>query len=150
MRVQTIGRTGFVYLATRTSMNDIAKPAGQMKTALGEAVSSGVLRPTGPMLFIYHDPSEDPAKPFDLEIGFPTDSENAPPGQFKFRRLTPFRCATVIYRGPMKDIGQAYDRLIPQIIAARHVPSDQTRENYLSWKGPDSPNNVVQIEVGIH
>jgi hypothetical protein len=49
----------------------------------------------------------------------------------------------------MKLLPKAYDKLIPEMIAAGLIPSDETRESYEVWESPDSPNNVVQIEVGI-
>jgi len=148
MHVQTMRATPWLYTSTRTSFIDMPGPASQAIARLRQLTASG-LRPAGPILFIYHDPTEDLAKPFDLDIGLPLRDTIAAPADLKIEMLPAFRCATVTFRGPLKFLPKAYDKLIPEMIAAGLVPSDQTRESYLGWEGPDSPNNVVLVEVGI-
>ena len=111
---------------------------------------SGKARADGPILLIYHDPSEDPAVPFDLDIGLPVRVPAAVGNTFHVTVLPAFRCATAIFRGPMTFLPNAYNKLIPDMIAAGLVPSGETRESYVVWKAADSSENVVQIEVGIH
>lgn len=101
------------------------------------------------MLFVYHDPSENPAKPFDLEIGVPVRDAAGLPSEFQVRNLPAFHCATLLYRGPLRLLNKAYEKLIPEMIKAGLVPSDETRESYIAWESPESKNNVVQIQVGI-
>ena len=149
MRIRKLESQHYCYVPVRTSFQDMAEPTTRILADLGGAAKAGSIHPTGPALFIYHDASEDAAKPFDLEVGFSVSPSDTPPARFRLRQLPAFDCATVTYRGPMRSIGKAYEKLIPQIIAAGHVPSAETRESYLAWQGPDSPNNVVEIEVGI-
>ena len=35
------------------------------------------------------------------------------------------------------------------MIAAGLTPSNETLEEYLSWLSPESPDNVIQVQVGI-
>jgi effector-binding domain-containing protein len=150
MRIQMMPPADYLYASSHTSFDDISAPASQTIPALGKLVTSGTVQAAGPVLFVYHDPSENPSVPFDLEIGLPLRAAPASPiDGFTTRKLPAFRCATVIYRGPMKLLPKAYDKLIPEMIAAGLVPSNQTRESYLVWESPDSPNNVMEIEVGI-
>ena len=150
MRIQNLRAMTYLYSSTRTSFDSISE-SGTARTVstLQQFMTAAGVRPTGPMLLICHDPTEDPAALFDLEIGFPVSEQTPAPGDFKIRTLVPFRCATMVYRGPLKHLRRAYDKLIPEMIAAGYVPSEQSRENFLVWEGAESSNNVVEIEVGI-
>ncbi|MDB5354922.1 MAG: transcription activator, effector binding protein [Phycisphaerales bacterium] len=148
MHVQTMPQVSYCYVATRSSFQDLPRTAGPIVAALQQSV---IVRSAiaGPRLFIYHDPSEDPSKPCNMEIGYPVGGDTPAPAGLQMRRLPAFRCAAVIYRGSMRHLDEAYAKLIPEIIAAGYIPSEESRESYLVWEGPDSPRNVVQIEVGI-
>jgi effector-binding domain-containing protein len=148
LRVQAIGPMSYCYVPVRTSFQELPQTSLRVVAAVRKA-AAGRLSFTGPCLFVYHDPGEDPAQPFDMEIGHPVADNAAAPAGLSVRNLPAFRCATVTYRGPMRHLDEAYAKLIPEIIAAGYIPSDETRESYTTWAGPDSAGNVVQIEVGI-
>ena len=148
MRVRTMPQVNYCYVATRLGFQDLPRTCGPIVASLQQLVPmrSAV---AGPCLFIYHDPSEDPSKPCNMEIGYPVRDDAPAPARLRMRRLSAFRCATVIYRGSMRHLDEAYAKLIPEIIAAGYIPAEETRESYLTWEGPDSAGNVVEIEVGI-
>lgn len=148
MRVQTVQPLNYLYVPVRSSFQDLPQTAGPIVATLRQP---GPARAAiaGPCLFIYHDPSENPSKPCDMEIGHPVRDDTSAPGGLRLRHLPAFRCATVVYRGSLRNLDQAYARLIPEVIAAGYIPSEESRESYLVWEGPDSPGNVVQVEVGI-
>jgi hypothetical protein len=50
----------------------------------------------------------------------------------------------------MSRIDRAYEKLGPSVTAAGHTPTGETRELYLYWEKPESPNNVIQLQMGIH
>ena len=72
-----------------------------------------------------------------------------PFGRFKVRPLAALRCASVTYTGPVPTIDKAYDRLIPAVQGAGLITTDETRELYLNWEGPDSPNDQVLVAIGL-
>lgn len=148
LRVQTLSPMNYCYVPVRTSFQELPQTSLRVVAAVRKA-AAGRLSFTGSCLFVYHDPGEDPAQPFDMEIGYPVAENAAAPAGLSVRNLPAFRCATVTYRGPMRHLDEAYAKLIPEIIAAGYIPSDETRESYTTWAGPDSAGNVVQIEVGI-
>ena len=139
----------FVYAQARCSFSELASTAAPVLGELQRAIASGRIRPAGAPLFIYHDPSEDPDKTFDMEIGVPVREAGAPPAGFAVRQLPAFHCATLLYRGPMRLLNKAYEKLLPEMINAGLVPSVEMREEYLVWESPQSAGNVVQIEAGI-
>ncbi|HWE03193.1 MAG TPA: GyrI-like domain-containing protein [Tepidisphaeraceae bacterium] len=150
MHVQFVGGKAFLYSPARVSFNDEASAVAPVVASLKRLTATGQISPADSILLVYHDPSEDPAVPFDLEIGMPLRAApTLPPPGFQVRPLPAFRCATLLYRGPLKLLNKAYDKLILEMIERGLVPSEETRENYLVWDEPDSPRNVVQIEVGI-
>jgi effector-binding domain-containing protein len=150
MRVQMIAPLTFFYATSHTSFSQIIEPIMREIPVLQHLIASGQVKSSGPILLIYHDPSENLDARFDLDIGLPIRESRTADGEFHIRPLPTFRCATVIFRGPMKFLPAAYNKLIPDMIAGGLNPSGETRESYLVWKGASSPDNVVQIEVGIH
>jgi effector-binding domain-containing protein len=149
MRIQTEPAIAFLHSSMLTNFEDIEDPTLRTIASLRQLIASSGLRPSGPILFVYHDPTEDPGAVFELEIGIPVSGSTAATGDFTVRTLPSFRCATMVYRGPLNLLALAHDKLIREMIAAGFIPSDQTRESYLVWEGADSSKNVVQVEVGI-
>ena len=154
MRVQTVHRMTYLYSSTTTNFDDFSGlDVSRTVAALQQAAASGGMPPTGNMLFVFHDLTEDPDASFELEIGFPVPDtalgKKPVTDDFKVRKLAPFRCASMVYRGPLQHLRRAYDKLIPEMIAAGYVPSEESRENYTVWEGAESSNNVVEIQVGI-
>ena len=43
----------------------------------------------------------------------------------------------------------AYEKLMPAVFAAKLTPVGESREVYLYFEGVDSPNNVVQLQIGV-
>jgi effector-binding domain-containing protein len=91
----------------------------------------------------------DRSQPFTLDIGFIVSRETVGFEQFKVRQENTFRCATVLFSGPISSIPQAYDKLMSAVSAAELKPTMTFREINLFWEGPESPNNVIQIQAGI-
>jgi len=79
----------------------------------------------------------------------PVPPGTGPSGQFKVRTLDAFHCATLIYSGSMSSLENGYESLINQMLEARLSPGDESREMYLFWEGPESPNDVLQIQMRI-
>ena len=77
------------------------------------------------------------------------NSVNEEIGDFKVRELPKFKCATILYTGPGPRIGEAWVKLYKAIGDKGLTPTDEERELYLYWEGVDSPNNIVQVMVGV-
>jgi effector-binding domain-containing protein len=93
-------------------------------------------------------------KPFKMEIGMiVTDDTKLPDGvggeDVKVRKTEPFKCATILYTGPVDQQGKAYEKLIPALTAAGHKPTGEEREMCLYWEGVESSNNVFIMQIGI-
>lgn len=149
MRLQELPPAPYFYLATRTNLHDIGAAVESMMDKLQSAAEQGRVTFAGPAIFVYHGVTEETDKPFDLEVGYAVRPSVRAFDDFKVRTLDRFHCATAIYNGPIDSIGKAYDKLIGQMIDAHLSPGEESREFYLLWNGARSPNDVVQVEVGI-
>ena len=147
MHIQTVGPIHYLYGSAETTLQDLMQPIGRFLPGLEQAASEGKIQVNGPAVFIYHN--AQPEKPFTIDIGFRVSEQTKVFGEYKLRKTEPFHCATVLYTGPVSQIIKAYDKLIQSIQAAGLNPGSESREFYLFWEGPDSPNNVVQIQISL-
>jgi effector-binding domain-containing protein len=148
VRVQTVAGFTYLYDSTRTSFQTMSKPVERTIAAMEKAIAEGKLHPSGPLVFVYHD-LNDPGKPFTLDVGFGVPDDSAAFGGYKVRKVEPFKCATVLFSGPLSKVPEAYNKLMGALPPMNLKPTTTVREYYLYWETPDSPNNIVQIQVGI-
>ncbi len=128
MHVQTIGGMTWLFARTRASFDDLPEAASRIIADLHRLAANGQLHSAGPILFIYDDPSEDASQPCPMRIGMPiADHPARPPAGFEVESLPAFQCAAVTYCGPLRLLPRAYGQLIPRMIEAGFVPSEQTR-----------------------
>jgi len=148
MRVQTIAGFNYLYNSSETTLEKMGEPIGRTIPAMEKEIAAGKFHPVGPMVFVYRDMT-DIAQPFKLDIGFPVPPDTIAVGEFKRRKVEPFKCATVVFSGPMSKISDAYQKLMAAMTAANLRPMTTIQEFHLYFEGPQSPNNVVLIQVGI-
>ena len=91
--------------------------------------------------------TQDPNKKFKLQVSFAVLEGTEAQGDFKVRRLEPFKCATVLYGGPISSIPRAYEKVFGGLGGA--TPTGETREYYFHFEGVESPNNVQLVAVGL-
>lgn len=153
MRIQTVPAMNYLYTSAETSFEKMGEPvkAGFDKVFFNVVQSKLlVARPT--MLVYQGNPHFDPAKPFKMEIGVILLDDAKPedlPEDVKLRKTEPFKCATILYTGPVMQQGKAYEKLIPALRAAGHTPTGEEREMCLYWEGLESNNNVFMMQIGI-
>ena len=150
MRVQDYKAEHFFYSETETTINDIGGVVQETLPKLFAAIKENGIDITGPMVFVYHGATQDRDKPFKLQIGFLVGPNAKDAGDFKVRELEAFHCASVIYSGPVTQIAMAYQQLFTELFGAGLQPNGETREMYLYWEAPDSPNNVQIIMAGVN
>lgn len=149
MHVQTLAGMTCLCGEVETSLQSIAADTMNLMTELQQTLKDNKVQVSGGPVFIYHDMTGDPTQRFKLQVGIPVAEKIQAAGKFKVVDLKPFRCATVLYTGAMAQIGQAYQGLMPMLWQGGMQPTGETREYYLYWEKPESPNNVVQVSAGI-
>ncbi|MDB5321228.1 MAG: AraC family transcriptional regulator [Phycisphaerales bacterium] len=98
-------------------------------------------------MFIIRGMQEDMSKPFTLEVGWCVSDNTKAAGELKLRKLPEVKCATMLYTGRVANIAKVYEKLMPAVAKAGHTPAGDVREYYLNWEGPESLNNVIQVQV---
>jgi predicted transcriptional regulator YdeE len=103
----------------------------------------------GPVLFVYYNFHGDPDQKFTVEIGVPIFSEGgANTGAFYVRKVPKFKCAAAVFQGSLAQIGEAWQKFVPAAMS-KGEPTEESRELYLYWEGHDSPNNIIELEMGL-
>jgi effector-binding domain-containing protein len=150
MRVQEFDALPYAYVSAETTLAGLAETIPQLIDRLESAMASGGMDTVGPVVFVYHGFGGEANRSFKLDVGVlaeKVEGKNAP--DMTFGTLEPLEVATIIYTGPVTQLQGAYQKLFGQIAEEKLVPSGVVREFYLYWEGPDSENNVVQIQAGL-
>ncbi len=150
MVVQTIPAKQYVYGSFETEFANMGEPVVKTLTELTAAAHEGKVGLYGPLVdFYYGAPHRNPDKRFKMEVGFFVAADTLEVGKFKTRELPVFKCATILYIGPAPQIGDAWQKLYRSVAAHGLTPTDEERELYLYWEDVDSPNNIVQVQLGV-
>ncbi len=150
MIVQTIPVRQYVSGNFETDFASMGEPVGKTLMLLAASASADRLTLHGPVLHYYYGaPHQAPDKTFKMETGFLVDEGTKALGDFKVRELPEFKCASILYVGPGPRIGEAWQALYRSLREKGLTPTDEERELYLYWEANDSPNNIVQVQVGL-
>ncbi len=150
MRIQTVPALTYLYVPAETSFAKMGEPVKAGFDKLFGAAAEAKLLLARPTMLVYQgNPHFHPEKDFKMEIGLIVADETEAPAGLEIRKTQPFKCATILYTGPVADQGQAYQKLIPALTAAGLTPTGEERELCLLWMGPDSVDNIFMMQIGI-
>lgn len=149
LRVQEFPAKNYLYLAHQTTLAQIGPVIQESMQQFEQVIRQNQAQVEGAPIFVYKGATGEMDKPFELHIGFPVAEGTTAEGDMKVRMLEKFRCATVLYSGGVKDIGQAYGKIFADIQQAGLEPIGESREMHLYWESPESTNNVALIMVGV-
>jgi len=147
VHVRTLGEQPYFYAEIETSFQELGEAVVPILEELEKLEQGKKVTFTGTAVFVYHNAAMDPNAKFKLHVGFPVKEGTAGQGRFKVRKLAPFKCATLLYGGPLSSVGQAYEKLMGAVGDRKRTA--ESREYYLHWEGMDSPNNVEMIAIGV-
>ena len=150
LRVQDFPAVTYLYTQQETTIAGLGQVIPGMLEKLMEAIEGGGVQMRGAPLFIYDGATGEMDKPFKLQVGFPVaEGTKVDAADLEVRQLEPFHCATVLYSGSMANVGQAYQKVFTDLFAAGLKPAGGSREMHMYFESPESPNNVMQIQVGV-
>jgi effector-binding domain-containing protein len=149
VRVQDFKPRTYLSITMTTTLNDIAPTVAKAMAKMKELLQEGHVRPAGPAMLIYKGITHDPEKQFDLQVGFIVPDDTKDTGEAKVQKLEPFHAAVIIYSGPIASVPEAWRQLYTQIAETGMQPTNEAREEWLAWEGPDSTNNVQRIAAGV-
>ena len=149
MHLQTVPAQDFIYGSAETTFEKIGDVVNKYIPLLVDGIQEGKIIQKSCAMFVYKGMVEDMSKPFTLEVGWCVSDKAKEVGELKLRKTAEFKCATILYTGSLSNRGKAYEKLMPAVLAAGLKPAGDSREMYLYFEEPESPNNVVQIQMGI-
>jgi effector-binding domain-containing protein len=149
MTIQTLPEQNFFFESAKTTPLDLQQTIDRVTADLAGAANDGDVKYSGPSVFVFRGRSTELRRPFTVDIGFAVSDGTHPFGRFQMRQLAAFRCAAVTFKGPGSLIDKAYDTLDPAVDSAHLRRTDEIREVYLNWEGPDSPNDQVLVGIGV-
>ena len=149
VRVKETAPRQYLCSKKELKLGQLGEFAKETIPQLVEKATELKLAQTGPILITYFNFFGDPEQLFTAEIGLPIHKEEAEnAGSFYVRKVPKFKCVSVIFQGPLSKIGEAW-QTFAQAAMARGEPTGESRELYLYWEGHDSPNNVVEMQMGL-
>ncbi len=101
----------------------------------------------GPVMFTYFGFQGDPEQTFTAEIGLPVHKTDLGDAAAPYIRKAPkFKCASAIFQGPLTKIGEAWHSFALGAMA-KGEPTGESRELHLYFEAPESPNNIVELQM---
>lgn len=150
MIVQTIPAKAYFAAPIDTDFKSMGQPIVKNLTAMQSAAKDIQLVLTGPVVHVYEKaPHRSPEKPFRMRTGWFVPEQLKKVGPYPVQVLPEFRCASLLYVGPGAKIGEGWQRLYRAALDKGLDLTGEERELTLYWEGVDSPNNVVQMQIGI-
>ena len=145
--IRTLAPRTILYREVETSLSEMGQTVGPILEQLNALVKEKKIVFDGGAVFVYHGASADPNQKFKLQVSFAVAEDTKPQGEFTVRKLEPFKCATVLFGGPVSSVPRAYEKVYGGL--GDKTPTGESREYYLDWEGIESPNNVELIAIGI-
>ena len=150
MILLTIPAKAYFASPIETDFKTMGEPIVKKLTAMQSAAKDIQLVLTGPVVHVYEKaPHRNPEKPFKMRTGWFAPDGLKKVGPYPVQELPKFRCATLIYIGPGSQIGEAWQRLYRAALDKGLELTGEERELTLYWEAVDSPNNIVQVQVGV-
>jgi effector-binding domain-containing protein len=146
VRIQTLRPYSYAFVSTQTTLNKVGDAVGALMPKIDAAIDAGKLRPMGPAVLTYHGVTGERDKEFTLDVGIIVKDGTPKPDGIQMITVGPSLCATVIYAGPISQIGQAYGKLYGETGRRGLQPTDVSREVYLYWESAESANNLIQLQ----
>ncbi len=149
VRIKETAERQYLCAKKELKIAEMAEFAPAMVKALMEKATELKLGQSGPTRITYFDFRGDPEQKFTVEIGVPIGvKEAAGTGEFYVRKVPKFKCAAAIFQGSMSQRSEAWQKF-PEIALSKGEFTGESRELFLYWEGHDSPNNIIELEMGL-
>lgn len=141
-----------LVLATGRTLTipEVAAFSAQALPALEADATAQGLTFAGPWIFVSHNLPQDATTTFELQLCRPIAATPAYDGDFEVRTLPEMPAGTRLYEGPLSGIfAEGYAPLLESLMTEAIPLTGEIREVYHQWNDPASPDNAVEIQVGI-
>lgn len=127
----------------RLSLDAVGMHAAQAYAELHAEAQRRGLTIAGAPIFAARGLPQDAHTPFDLDFCLPVAGDD-------LLMLPALRCARRFYEGPLADLfTHGYGPLLQAMAEAGLRAGGQSREVYHVWHGPESPDNRIEIQIGL-
>jgi effector-binding domain-containing protein len=150
VRVKDMAPRQFLCAKKQLKIAEMHEFATATVQKLIEKATELKLAQSGPIMITYFNFHGDPEQTFTAEIAVPIFAENANSagGDFYVRKTDKFKCASTIFQGPLTGRGEAWQNFA-QKATTKGEPTEESRELYLYWEAFDSPNNIIELQLGL-
>ena len=149
VRIKETAERQYLCAKKELKIAEMAEFAPATVKALVDKATELKLGQSGPIVIIYFNFQGDPEQKFTVEIGVPIGAKDAAvTGEFYVRKVPKFKCAAAIFQGSMSQRGEAWKKF-PEIAMSKGEFTGESRELFLYWEGHDSPNNVIELQMGL-
>ncbi len=139
----------FMSVTATTTIPKVQETVAAKFGPMGKTAKAAGVGFEGPAIFIYRGSTGDMEQPFDLTMGMPVTADAKDVGEYKVAKLPGYQCLSTYYTGDITHLGEAWGKFSGQAMQRGAQPTGDSREVYLFWEGPDSPNNVLELQIGI-
>ena len=149
MEIKTCEAQPALCLHLNTKLSTLPQDVADHPERLVQAIADANLQPTGPMVFVYRNMTDDMQAPFELEIALPVSSTNDYSGEATPTTLDNLRYVETVHTGDLRQLGETYQTFFAQLSAAGLKSAGETREVYTQFVDSSSADNITYIQVGI-
>jgi hypothetical protein len=150
MRVLNLPEITFFYVTSQpTAFENLDKVLDPLLGGLYEARQLALITEAGPDIVRYYK-ADGESSLYIMEAGIPVKPGTQPAGAAQVKTLPPYPCAGVLLWGSLvAHIVQTYETLGQAMKKAGLQHTGEVREITYYFEGPDSPNNLMAITMGI-
>jgi effector-binding domain-containing protein len=150
MRIKEIPEKQLFCAKKEVKMAEVPAFTAETLPAIVRKATELRLGQNGPLMLTILGYQGDPSQSFTIEVNFPYWTKNDDyEGPYVYRTAPKFKCASLIYQGPISGTSAAWGKLVEAAIGAGHQPVAESRELFLNFENPESPNNVIELQLGI-
>jgi hypothetical protein len=84
-----------------------------------------------------------------MEVGIPVKPEPQPAETAKIKTLPPHKCVGVLLWGSLAQVVELHDAVSTAITALGETQTAEFREWTYDFESPNSPHNLMALDVGI-
>lgn len=149
MRIEKLKPVQILSMTQQTSPGDIAPAAVKLMGSLRDAILEAHVAPSGPSVLIFDAGAVASGKQdMTIEGGIPVRNANANVPGATVRQLDAVTAAVFVVNGAnAATLEDAYQQMFKTVMEAGYQPTGEVRQHTLYFEAPDSPNNVMMIEI---
>ena len=142
-----LAETTIAYETVHATMEECGEPIAKAFPELYAKLQAAHIAPKGSPIVIFKSLQNKGGTPVDIDVAVPLPANTVAPEGFQVRVLPSIPSVTAIIRGPFSSLKDAYLQFFSELAMTGKVPQGELRQRTLYYEGPNSPNNIVLVEM---